>query len=215
MKTQYYYQTRNGKRVKVRKGKNRINVYSGKKVKRAVARGAIPIKGGEIYGKAAISVGDRSGSIKGDQGIAISQKADTVKITGRAGNVKGGALIGKKKGRKIDQLAYSDSNENENIEFNSEAQHYYQTRNGKRVLVRKGRNSRKQIRDDILTGVRYGGASLGLASGTGAGAWLVRKVGQNGGIRSSAMIVGATLGGAIAAGITNDLIDRHERRSKK
>ena len=170
------------------------------------------IKNGEIYGKGVISIGDRSKTIKRKNGIAISQKGEAVKVTGRYGSVKGGVIVGRKKGRKIDQLAYSDNTKK--IDFNSEASHYYQTRHGKRVLVRKGRNSRKQIKDDILTGVRYGGASLGLAVGTGTGAMLVKKVGQNGAIRNSAMIAGATIGGALAAGITNDIIDHHERRKK-
>lgn len=89
--------------------------------------------------------------------------------------------------------------------------HYYQTRNGKKVLVRKNRRRLDPlIRDDLITGAKYAGAALGFVAGAGAGSVLVKAAGRNGALRNTAMTAGAVTGTAVAAILANHLLYKYE-----
>jgi hypothetical protein len=99
------------------------------------------------------------------------------------------------------------------INFNAQG-HYYQTRNGKRVMVRKNKRKIDPVnRHDLITGARYGGAALGFVAGTGVGSLLVKAAGRNGGLRNTAMTAGAVTGTAVAAILANHLLDKYENRN--
>lgn len=199
----YYFQTRKGRRVRVRKGKNRINLYKGTKVSRAVVRGSIPVKDGEIYGKGAIVIGDRSKSIKAKEGVSISRKGEGIKIAGRFKGIKGAIAIDKKRGREVEAIAY---NNNSNlVEFNQG--YYFQTRHGKRVKVRKRKKLDPQIKDDLITAAKYGGSATGFVAGAGLGNLAVKLAKTNGMLRNMSMA-----GGAIAAVLANHLFDKYEEK---
>ena len=96
------------------------------------------------------------------------------------------------------------------MNFNNEL-YYYQTRNGKKIRVRKNKRKIDSVaRHDLITGARYGGAALGFVAGTGAGSLLVKAAGRNGGLRNTAMTAGAVTGTAIAAILANHLLDKYE-----
>lgn len=133
----YYYQNRNGVRIRVRKGRNRLRIHKGKKIARASVRGAIPTPKGEVYGKGVIIVNDKSKSIKGDDGVSVRRRGGVVVAAGKLGRVKGGIVAGYKKGRKIDAIAdYSNNSDTANF-----GAYYTRTRKGKRERVRKSRPS--------------------------------------------------------------------------
>lgn len=81
--------------------------------------------------------------------------------------------------------------------------YYYQTRNGKRVRVRKRRDNSKLIRSAELLGT-----AGGLTAGARLGAKLVDLAGRNGMIRRSAMAGGGLAGGAIALMLANRIEKR-------
>lgn len=135
----YYYQTRNGKRVRVRHKRNSLRVHKGKSVTRVSARGAIPVSSGELYGKAVVVNGSKSNSIKSDSGIAIRRHGNSLSIRGRAGNLKGGAVVGHKRGRAVDAVASYGKGLSYVANF---AAYYTRTRNGKQERVKKKRKSR-------------------------------------------------------------------------
>jgi len=76
--------------------------------------------------------------------------------------------------------------------------YYYQTRNGKKVRVKKGLKA--QLKRDITAGTRSAAASAGFVLGTGAGAAAANLVHSNPALRVASMSVGA-IGGATIANI--------------
>lgn len=85
--------------------------------------------------------------------------------------------------------------------------YYYQTRNGKKVRVRKGN---RRAAKKLLQGAELLGVAGGLAGGVKAGEFLVNKVGQNGVIRQSAMAGGGLAGGAIALMLADKYLRRND-----
>ena len=177
----YYYQTRNGVRVRVRKGRNRVRLHKGRKIARATVRGAIPTKKGEFYGKGAIVINARGKSIKEDEGLSIRRRKGVVVAAGKLGKIKGGIAIGYKKGREIEAIADYNNNPDTaefagyytriNKEFPTLAKfaenstHYRRrSKKGKITLVKK----RKKRINPYLAAVpafigTVGGLSTGLA----------------------------------------------------
>lgn len=92
--------------------------------------------------------------------------------------------------------------------------YYYQTRNGKRVMVRKSKSKIDSVaKQDLITGARYGGSALGFVAGAGAGSLLVKAAGRNGVLRNTAMTAGAVTGAAVAAILANHLLDKYEKNN--
>lgn len=241
----YYIQNRKGKRIKVRKGRNRLNVYNGTKVKRAVVRGSVPIKNGEIYGKGVISVGDRSSSIKKTQGVAINTKKGGVKVTGRTGSVKGGLVIAKRKGNKTDRIAYSISQGTDTAAFakDKRSKEYNKKmamkayKSGKPGLLEKAgiipnrkassATYKRRSKKGKVFMVRKGNRSkangmlvrsaelLGTAGGLIAGAKLGQKVTQLAGVNGTIRNTAMVSGGLAGGAIALMLADRLEQKYGK
>lgn len=92
--------------------------------------------------------------------------------------------------------------------------YYYQTRNGKRVMVRKNKSKIDPVyKHDLITGARYGGSALGFVAGAGVGSLLVKTAGRNGVLRNTAMTGGAVTGAAVAAILANHLLDKYEKNN--
>lgn len=85
--------------------------------------------------------------------------------------------------------------------------YYYQTRNGKRVRVRRGN---KRAAKKLLQGAELLGVAGGLAGGVKVGGFLVNKVGRNGVIRQSAMAGGGLAGGAVALMLADKYLRKYE-----
>lgn len=86
--------------------------------------------------------------------------------------------------------------------------YYYQTRNGKRVIVRKRKNKRAAV--SLAKGAELLGVAGGLAGGVKVGEFLVNKVGRNGMIRQSAMAGSGLAGGAIALMLADKILGRYD-----
>lgn len=89
--------------------------------------------------------------------------------------------------------------------------YYYQTRNGKRVRVRKNRSivSRK----DLETGINAAATSSGFVLGTGAGVSVARAISKNPILKTATMSLGA-IAGATAGGVLSSRAIEKSRRNR-
>lgn len=81
--------------------------------------------------------------------------------------------------------------------------YYYQTRNGKRVRVRKG--IKASLKRDIAAGTKSAAASAGFVLGTGAGVSVARVISKSPVLRTVSMSLGA-IAGATAGNVAANRI---------
>lgn len=86
--------------------------------------------------------------------------------------------------------------------------YYYQTRNGKKVRVRKGLKA--SLKRDIATGTKSAAASAGFVLGIGAGVTVARAISKNPVLKTVSMSLGAIAGATGGTIIANRILDRNK-----
>lgn len=89
---------------------------------------------------------------------------------------------------------------------NTQSGYYYQTRNGKRVRVKKGLSAK--LKRDIRAGSHSAATSAGFVLGTGAGAAAAKAINKNPALKVLAMSAGAVGGSTIATILAERALQR-------
>lgn len=79
--------------------------------------------------------------------------------------------------------------------------YYYQTRNGKRVRVRKNLSS--SLKRDLAAGTKSAAASGGFVLGTGAGVSIARLISKRPVVKTVSMSLGAIAGATVGNVLAN------------
>ena len=87
-----------------------------------------------------------------------------------------------------------------------QSKYYFQTRNGKKVKVRKG--LKRKVKRDIEIGVKSAATSGGFVAGTGAGVALARSINKSPALKTVFMSLGAVGGSVVATILANRALEK-------